>query len=94
MKYKCPSWLSPLAKAYWKRTVNALSDRLNDQNITTYEVLCETYADWREAAKGSKERKNLTDAFIRLATNFGMTPRSDKLTPKPEEKEPVFFGGK
>jgi phage terminase small subunit len=75
-----PTWLHPLGKDFWKKHYTTLADRLDDANVETFAVLCEIYALMRETPD-PKQKKNYIDAYVRLATQFGLTPRSAKLMP-------------
>ena len=54
-------------------------------------MLCDVYSMMRQCSD-PKGKKLLIDAYIRLSTQFGLTPRSDKLAIKKEIKPVNFFG--
>ena len=90
MKFVVPKWLDETAKEYWKKHVPHLQDRLNASNIETFAILCLMYSLVRTTVD-PKQQKNFLDAYVRLATQFGLTPRSTKLMPKSEDPPAVFF---
>ena len=50
---KCPDWLSPEAKKFWKRLVPILESvdgLLRQSDLTALESLCETYSQWKTAS--------------------------------------------
>lgn len=79
-----PKWLSANAKAYWRNHAKYLA--LRPEQKETFAVLCEVYADYRQAIQqGDKAlAKNMLDQYVRLAKEFRLTPKSQ---PKDEPSE-------
>lgn len=88
MRFTVPDWLDETAKSYWRKHVPHLKDLLDERNIETFAVLCSIYSLVR-TCDDVKLKKNYIDAYIRLITQFGLTPKSSKLLPKTEK--PVAF---
>ena len=73
---RCPKHIiDPIAKGYWHTHADSLEQQgiLTPLNALSYGVLCQVYADMRNA-QDSKERNKLLDNYSKLATKFGTVP--------------------
>ena len=89
----CPRWLSPLAKEYWAKNYRPCHEAglITPLTESTFAVLCESYADYRQSEDNSK-RKAL-DLYIKLANQFKLTPKSaPKIEAHGDEIEALFDG--
>ena len=76
-----PEWLSPRASEAWTFVCGLLSPIgvIRPTDALALEVLCSTYAEWREAQgseMGPREVDMIRSALMRQLTEFGLTPVS------------------
>lgn len=88
-KYKTPEWLDDTGREFYRRCMHSLNDRVNPSNREMLAVLADVYSEYRKAEDPKLKKSYLTE-LIKLAGQFGMTPRSDKMTPKPETPVTLF----
>lgn len=72
-----PKWLDETAKDFWSKHFKTL--KLSDEHVEGFAVLCQTYADYRNAPDLST-KKVFLDYYLRLAKEYQLTPKSVKKT--------------
>ena|ERR1017187_4967041 len=78
-RHVVPTWLDAFAKQYWKKVRPTLDLQTNQED--TFAVLAQTYSHYRQATD-LRDRTKYLDYFLKLAKEFGLTPRTNKIKPK------------
>jgi phage terminase small subunit len=90
MSKHAPRWLSALAKDFWLDHHSLL--HLQPEQEETFAVLCETYADYRNALDFSK-KKQFLELYCKLCQQFRLTPKTQikiDTTDKADELDQYF----
>lgn len=101
-----PDYLTPIAASYWDECVALLekSRVLTENDTIALAVLCEAYAEWRDASKKVRVEKSMLPAahkryntaqaqLMKILSEFGMTPASrSKVQAAPKPPDENEFG--
>ena len=79
-----PRWLDKIAQDYWDKHIKHVS--LQPEQAETFAVLCQSYSDYRQSETEQIKCKHL-DFYLKLAKEFGLTPRTHKIRPESGKDE-------
>jgi hypothetical protein len=89
---RMPTWLRREAKRFWQRHVN----QIPEHQIEGFAIVCETYADYREA-KDLRVKRSYLETLLKYLREYKLTPRASgaKVEPPASPPDPLdtLMGG-